>query len=245
MADEPAIELRNVTKDYLTTRALNEVCLTVNQGEIFGYVGANGAGKTTTIKILAGLIRPTSGEAFVQGHGILSHPLEVKARIGYVPESGAIFDKLSPREYLTIVGDLYKLAPSHAEKRIKEWLDFFGLMDRIDQRMEIFSKGTKQKVCWIAALLHDPEVLILDEPLSGLDVETISRVKDLMKRFTADGKTIFYSSHLIDVVEKVCTRIAVLHRGRLIGTGSIDEVRVLSGAPTLEEALMKLWQEQV
>jgi ABC-2 type transport system ATP-binding protein len=169
----------------------------------------------------------------------------VKARIGYVPESGAIFDKLSPREYLTIVAHLYKLETSPAEERIKEWLDFFGLMDRIDQRMEIFSKGTKQKVCWIAALLHDPEVLILDEPLSGLDVETISRVKDLMKRFTADGKTIFYSSHLIDVVEKVCTRIAVLHRGRLIGTGSIDEVRVLSGAPTLEEALMKLWQEQV
>ena len=191
MAGEPAIELRNITKDYLTTRALNNVCLTVNQGEIFGYVGANGAGKTTTIKILAGLIRPTAGEAFVGGHSILSHPLEVKARIGYVPESGAIFDKLSPREYLTIVGHLYKLATSRTEERIKEWLDFFGLMDRIDQRMDIFSKGTKQKVCWIAALLHDPEVLILDEPLSGLDVETISRVKDLMKRFTAEGKTIF------------------------------------------------------
>jgi len=245
VAGEPAIELRHVTKDYLTTRALNDVCLTVNQGEIFGYVGANGAGKTTTIKILAGLIRPTAGEAFVCGHSILSHPLDVKARIGFVPESGAIFDKLSPREYLTITGNLYKLTSSRAEQRINEWLEFFGLMDRIDQRMEVFSKGTKQKVCWIAALLHDPEVLILDEPLSGLDVETISRVKDLMKRLTAEGKTIFYSSHLIDVVEKVCTRIAVLHRGRLIGAGSIDEVRVLSGAPTLEEALMKLWQEQV
>jgi ABC-2 type transport system ATP-binding protein len=245
VAGEPAIELRNITKDYLKTRALDDVCLTVNQGEIFGYVGANGAGKTTTIKILAGLIRPTAGEAFVRGHSILTHPLEVKARIGFVPESGAIFDKLSPREYLTIVGNLYKLPPPFAEQRINEWLDFFGLMDRIDQRMEIFSKGTKQKVCWIAALLHDPEVLILDEPLSGLDVETISSVKDLMKRFTADGKTIFYSSHLIDVVEKVCTRIAVLHRGRLIGTGSVDEMRVMSGAPTLEEALMKLWQEQV
>ena len=245
MPGEPAIELRNITKDYLTTRALNDVCLTVNQGEIFGYVGANGAGKTTTIKILAGLIRPTAGEAFVCGHSILSNPLEVKARIGFVPESGAIFDKLSPREYLTIMGNLYRLTASRAQEQMKEWLDFFGLMERIDQRMEVFSKGTKQKVCWIAALMHDPEVLILDEPLSGLDVETISRVKDLMKRLTSDGKTIFYSSHLIDVVEKVCTRIAVLHRGRLIGAGSIDEVRVLSGAPTLEEALMKLWQEQV
>jgi ABC-2 type transport system ATP-binding protein len=241
----PAIELRNVTKDYPTTRALNDVCLTVNRGEIFGYVGANGAGKTTTIKILAGLIRPTSGEAFVSGHSIRANPLEVKARIGFVPESGAIFDKLSPREYLTIIGNLYRLTTARAEEQLSEWLDFFGLMDRIDQRMEVFSKGTKQKVCWIAALLHDPEVLILDEPLSGLDVETISRVKDLMKRLTSEGKTIFYSSHLIDVVEKVCTRIAILHRGRLIGAGTIDEVRVLSGAPTLEEALMKLWQEQV
>ena len=245
MIGEPAIELRNVTKDYLTTRALSDVCLTVNRGEIFGYVGPNGAGKTTTIKILAGLIRPTAGDAFVCGHSILAHPLEVKARIGYVPESGAIFDKLSPREYLTIIGHLYKLPVSLAQKQLQEWLDFFGLADRVDQRMEIFSKGTKQKVCWIAALLHDPEVLILDEPLSGLDVETISRVKDLMKSLVAEGKTIFYSSHLIDVVEKVCTRIAVLHGGRLIGAGSIDEVRVLSGAPSLEEALMKLWQEQV
>jgi ABC-2 type transport system ATP-binding protein len=244
MSFEPAIELRNLTKDYATTRALNDVCLTVNRGEIFGYVGANGAGKTTTIKILAGLIRPSYGDALVSGHSILSHPLEVKAQVGYVPESGAIFEKLSPREYLTAVANLYKLEASNAQKQIEEWLAFFDLSDRIDQRMEVFSKGTKQKVCWTAALLHDPKVLILDEPLSGLDVETISRVKDLMKRFVADGKTIFYSSHLIDVVEKVCTRIAVLHRGRMIGVGSVDEVRLQSGAPSLEEALMKLWQDQ-
>jgi ABC-2 type transport system ATP-binding protein len=245
MSVEPTIELRNLTKDYATTRALNDVCLTVNRGEIFGYVGANGAGKTTTIKILAGLIRPSFGDALVSGHSILSHPLQVKAQVGYVPESGAVFEKLSPREYLTAVGNLYKLAPSNAQTQIEEWLAFFDLSERIDQRMEVFSKGTKQKVCWIAALLHDPRVLILDEPLSGLDVETISRVKDLMKRFVADGKTIFYSSHLIDVVEKVCTRIAVLHRGKLIGVGSVDEVRLASGAASLEEALMKLWQDHV
>ena len=155
-----------------------------------------------------------------------------------MPESGAIFDKLSPREYLTIVGQLYNWQCRSTDQG---WLDFFGLMDRIDRRINLLKVETE--VCWIAAL-HDPGIHTR-EPLSGLDVETISRVKDLMKRLTAEGKTIFYSSHLIDVVEKVCTRIAVLHRGRLIGTGSIDEVRMLSGAPTLEEALMKLWQEQV
>jgi ABC-2 type transport system ATP-binding protein len=240
----PAIELRNITKDYQNARALNCVSLTVNQGEIFGYVGANGAGKTTTIKILAGLIRPNAGDAVVRGYSILSNPLEVKSRIGYVPESGAIFEKLSPREYLTTVGQLYRMADTDAKRKTDEWLDFFGLTDRIDQRMEVFSKGMKQKVCWIAALLHDPEVLILDEPLSGLDVEAISRVKDLMKRLASEGKTVFYSSHLIDVVEKICTRIAVLQRGRLIETGSVEEVTASSGAASLEEALMRLWQEQ-
>ena len=244
MTAPPAIELVDITKDYHTMRALNDVRLTVNPGEIFGYVGANGAGKTTTLKILAGLIRPTAGDAFVCGYSILSNPLEVKSRIGYVPESGAVFDKLSPREYLSIIAQLYRMTGSYANRKIDEWLDFFGLADRIDQRMEIFSKGMKQKICWIAALLHDPEVLILDEPLSGLDVETISRVKDLMKRLVYEGKTVFYSSHLIDVVEKICTRIAVLQRGRLIGVGSVEEVTASSGGASLEEALMKLWQEQ-
>lgn len=243
MHREPAIELRNLTKHYYTTIALGDVCLTVNRGEIFGYVGANGAGKTTTIKILSGLVRPTHGDALVCGHSILTHPLEVKSRIGYVPESGAVFEKLSPREYLTIIAQLYKMTPSHAGEQIGYWLEFFGLADRIDQHMEVFSKGMKQKICWIAALLHDPEVLILDEPLSGLDVETITRVKDLMKRLVSEGKTVFYSSHLIDVVEKVCTRIAVLKHGRVISSGSVDEVRAWSGGASLEETLMRLWQE--
>ncbi|HEU4387222.1 MAG TPA: ABC transporter ATP-binding protein [Blastocatellia bacterium] len=241
----PAIELRNITKDYQNTRALNDVQLIVDPGEIFGYVGANGAGKTTTLKILAGLIRPTFGDALVSGYSILSNPLEVKSRIGYVPESGAVFDKLSPREYLTTVGQLYRMTDLDTKRKVIEWLELFGLADRIDQRMEIFSKGMKQKVCWIAALLHDPEVLILDEPLSGLDVEAISKVKDLMKRLVSEGKTVFYSSHLIDVVEKICTRIAVLQRGRIIGAGRVAEVTASSGATSLEEALMKLWQEQV
>jgi ABC-2 type transport system ATP-binding protein len=240
---EKAIELRDVVKDYPTARALSGINLQVGRGEIFGYVGANGAGKTTTIKILTGLIRPTAGEAFVCGRSITGDAVEVKSRIGYVPESGAIFEKLSPREYLNITAQLYRLPKETIPDRVTYWLDYFGLIDRADQPMEVFSKGTKQKVCWMAALLHDPEILILDEPLSGLDVETIARVKDLMKALSSAGRTIFYSSHIIDVVEKVCTRVAVIQRGRLIGVGTVDELRRLAGTATLEEGLVKLWQE--
>lgn len=239
----PVIELREIVKDYPTARALAGVSLSVGAGEVFGYVGANGAGKTTTIKIMTGLIRPTSGEALMCGRNINSDTLEVKSRIGYVPESGAIFEKLSPNEYLTIVGRLYRLQKQQIRQRIDYWIDYFGLTERLDQRMEVFSKGTKQKICWIAALLHEPEILVLDEPLSGLDVETIAKVKELMRTLSSNGKTVFYSSHIIDVVEKVCTRIAILQRGRLIGSGTVDEVLRLAGTTSLEEGLVKLWQE--
>jgi len=241
---DSVIELRGLTKDYGSTRALDNINLEVGGGEIFGYLGANGAGKTTTIKILTGLMRPSFGEAFICGKSIAVEPLEVKARVGYVPESGAIFEKLSPNEYLTIVGQLYRLPAAQLRDRIDYWLRFFRIQERAEQRMEIFSKGTRQKICWIAALLHEPEILILDEPLNGLDVETIAAVKDLMKSFAASGRTIFYSSHLIDVVEKVCTRIAILQNGRLIGGGTIDEVRMMAGSDSLEEGLLRLWQEQ-
>ncbi|HMG34854.1 MAG TPA: ABC transporter ATP-binding protein [Blastocatellia bacterium] len=244
METDSVIVLRNLTRDYGTARALDNINLEVGRGEIFGYLGANGAGKTTTIRILTGLLRPTFGDAFVCGRNIALEPMEVKARIGYVPESGAIFEKLSPNEYLTIIGQLYKLPASPLRDRIDYWLRFFRVSERADQRMEVFSKGTRQKICWIAALLHEPEILILDEPLNGLDVETIAAVKELMKSFAASGRTIFYSSHLIDVVEKVCTRIAILQNGRLIGGGTIDEVRMIAGGASLEEGLLRMWQEQ-
>jgi ABC-2 type transport system ATP-binding protein len=242
--NDTVIDLRNLTKDYGPMRALDDVSFSVHRGEIFGYVGANGAGKTTTIKILAGLTRPNWGDAVVLGHSVQTDAIRVKAAIGYLPESGAVFEKLSPREYLTSMGYLYKMNEERIAAQVARWLLYFGLSDRADQRMGAFSKGTKQKVSWIAAILHDPQVLILDEPLTGLDAETIARIKDFMQDFVSQGRTIFYSSHLIDIVEKICTRIAVLHRGRLVGAGSIDEMRALFDAPALEQALLKFWQGQ-
>ena len=244
MFPDSALDLRNLTKHYGPMIALDNVSFTVNRGEIFGYVGANGAGKTTTIKILTGLIKPTFGDALVCGESILKEPLKVKARIGYVPESGALFEKLSPREYLTATGHFYTLPEWLIEEQIERWLTYFGLIDRLDQQMGVLSKGNKQKICWTAALMHDPAVFILDEPLSGLDAETIARIKELMKELAGLGKTVFYSSHIIDVVEKVCHRIAVLHKGRLIGVGTVEDVRAHFQVPSLEDALLRIWQQQ-
>jgi ABC-2 type transport system ATP-binding protein len=235
-----AIELRQLGKDYGTKQALRGVSLSVGWGEVFGYVGANGAGKTTTIKILTGLIRPTSGDALVGGHSVLEQPLEVKARLGYVPESGALFEKFSPVEYLTLIGRLYRLSEARIRERVGEELRSFGLEADKDKPMGVLSKGTKQKVCWISALLHDPEVLVLDEPLNGLDVETVAHVKEMMRRRAQEGRTIFYSSHLIDIVEKVCTRIAVIHAGQIVSVGTVGEVVAASGSSSLEHALLAL-----
>jgi len=235
-----AIELRGLGKDYGPKRALRDVSLSVGWGEVFGYVGANGAGKTTTIKVLTGLIRPTSGDALVGGHSVLEQPLEVKARLGYVPESGALFEKFSPVEYLTLIGRLYRLSEARLRDRMGEELRAFSLEADKDKPLGVLSKGTKQKVCWISALLHEPQVLVLDEPLNGLDVETVAHVKEMMRRLAQQGRTIFYSSHLIDIVEKVCTRIAVIHAGQLVSVGTVSEVVAAAGAASLEQALLAL-----
>ena len=240
MQGPSAIELRGLGKDYGPKRALRDVSLSVGWGEVFGYVGANGAGKTTTIKVLTGLIRPTSGDALVGGHSVLEQPLEVKARLGYVPESGALFEKFSPVEYLTLIGRLYRLSEARLRDRMGEELRAFSLEADKDKPLGVLSKGTKQKVCWISALLHEPQVLVLDEPLNGLDVETVAHVKEMMRRLAQQGRTIFYSSHLIDIVEKVCTRIAVIHAGQLVSVGTVGEVVAAAGAASLEQALLAL-----
>jgi ABC-2 type transport system ATP-binding protein len=236
----PAIAIEDVRKTFGAAEALCGVTLEVRRGEVFGYVGPNGAGKTTTLKILAGLIHPSSGQVRVAGVDVLAQPLEAKARVGYVPESGALFEKLSALEYLTLSGRLHGLPEAQVTARVAHWLGFFDLSARAEEPMTSLSKGLKQRVCWMAALLHDPEVLVLDEPLNGLDVETVARVKELMAALAADGRTVFYSSHLIDIVALVCTRVAVLHRGRVLAVGTVPDVVAALGAGSLEEALLRL-----
>lgn len=236
-----AIDISNLSRNYGKIQALNNISLQVNAGEIFGYLGANGAGKTTTIKVMTGLLTPAGGDVRICGQSVRSEALWCKANIGYVPESGAVFEKLSPREFLTAVGHLYRLPEGTIAEGIRKWTDFFQIADRVDQRMDSFSKGMKQKVCWSGALLHSPRVLVLDEPLNGLDIEAISGIKELMKQFAKEGRTVFYSSHMVDVVEKLCTRLAVLHKGRILYTGTVEELRATTLTSSLEQALVTLW----
>ncbi len=240
-----AIELRDLVKQYGPHTALAGVSLCVPRGSVFGYVGPNGAGKTTTIRILTGLTRPSAGEAVVLGHSVVTEPLAVKAVTGYVPESGALFEKFSAVEYLGLVGRLYQLPGEEVDARVEQWLRRFGLDAQRRQPLAALSKGMKQKVCWISALLHEPEVVVLDEPLNGLDVEAVALVKELIADLAASGRTVFYSSHLMDLVAKVCSRVAVLHHGSLVATGTIDEVVAACGASSLEEALLSLRGQEV
>jgi len=237
---EPAIELEGLTRDYGERRALDGVTLAVRPGEVFGYLGPNGAGKTTTLRILAGTLRPSAGAARVLGVDVVDDPVAVKAGLGYIPESGAVFEKLTPREFLAFSGRVRGLSGEATAERTESLAARFELDGELDRRLADLSKGTKQKACWCAALLHEPPVLVLDEPLSGLDVESVARVKELLAELARGGVTVFYSSHLVDLVERLCHRVAVIHRGRLRAVGTPEEVAIGSGADTLEGAVRRL-----
>ena len=237
---EQAIEIDGLTRDYGERRALDGVTLSIGRGEIFGYLGPNGAGKTTTLRILAGTLRPTAGDVRVLGSSVVAEPLAVKSSLGYVPESGAVFERLTPREFLEFGGRIRGLAADETMARAEALARRFELTSELDRRLGELSKGTKQKTCWCAALLHEPPVLVLDEPLSGLDVESVARIKELLAELAASGVTVFYSSHLVDLVERLCHRVAVIHRGRLRAVGTPQEVAIGSGADTLEGAVRRL-----
>ena len=230
----------NLSRDYDEKIALQGLNLRVEPGEILGFLGPNGAGKSTTVKILTGMIRPTSGRAVVAGFDVVAQPLEVKARIGYVPETAALYDGLSAAEYLELVACLYHLDRHTAETRSGELLELFGLTADQHQRMSEFSKGMRQKVLIASALIHRPEVLFLDEPLDGLDANAAMVVKEVLKRLAAQGKTILFCSHILDVVERMCTRIVIINNGRQIADGTAEEIRRSTDTATLEEAFSAL-----
>jgi ABC-2 type transport system ATP-binding protein len=229
-----------LTRSYGDKLALAELDLSVEPGEILGFLGPNGAGKSTTVKILTGMIRPTSGRAQVAGFDVLEQPLEVKRRIGYVPESGAMYDNLTAAEYLELVACLHHIAPTAAASRIDELLDLFDLASVKHQRVTEYSRGMKQKVVLAAALIHRPDVLFLDEPLSGLDANAALLVKELLRRLAEQRKTILFCSHILEVVERVCTRIVIINGGRKIIEGSAQEISRSTGTATLEAAFSTL-----
>ncbi len=240
MGEAASIRVRGLAKRFGETVALGGLDLDVWPGEIFGYVGPNGAGKTTTIRILCGMLDDFEGEVAVCGHDARRDPLAVKRVVGYVPETAALYDELTANEFLRFVAALHDLDDDDARGRSATLLDCFGLAEEADDRLGTFSKGMRQKVLLSAALLHDPEVLVLDEPLSGLDAHAVVVVKEVLTRLAAAGRTVFYSSHVLDVVERVCSRIALVDRGRIVATGSFDELQAAARAGSLERVVTEL-----
>jgi ABC-2 type transport system ATP-binding protein len=236
----PVIETIHLTKTYGTTPALHALSFRATPGEILGLLGPNGAGKTTTVRILTGIIPASAGQARVAGFDVATSPLEVKRRIGYVPESGAMYETLTPDEYLDLVAALHHLDRSVARRRVTELFGLFELLQVRRQRLFELSKGTKQKVLVAAALVHNPEVLFLDEPLNGLDANAAAILKELLRGLAAEGRTILFCSHVLDVVERMCTRILVLRAGRWTAEGTAQELMASAGASSLDEAFSRL-----
>lgn len=230
------IEVSHLEKKYAEKHALKGISFTVQPGEILGFLGPNGAGKTTTVKILTGLTPATSGEARIAGYAITEAPIEVKKRFGYVPESGALYESLTAWEYLELVADLHLLSRNIFKRRGQEFLELFELQHEKHQRLGSFSKGMRQKILIAAALLHNPPVLLFDEPLNGVDANTALVFKQLLRRFSAQGKTILFCSHVLEVVERLCTRIIIINEGQIVADGLPDRIARQSGHASLEAA---------
>jgi ABC-2 type transport system ATP-binding protein len=237
---EPIITLTDIHKYYGSKHVLQGINLKINPGQIIGYIGPNGAGKSTTVKILCGLISEFDGTVIVDGFNIKQDALQVKKIIGYVPELAEMYEVLTPREFLFFTGSLYGLNKEVIEKRATGMLSAFGMLSNLNQRMDTFSKGMKQKVLLVSGILHDPKIIILDEPLSGLDANSVIIVKELISRLAREGKTIFYSSHIMDIVEKVSDRIILISQGKVLADGTIEDLRHHQGNASLEKIFSQL-----
>ena len=234
------IEISYLKKQYDRRYVLKGIHLSIDPGQIVGYIGPNGAGKSTTIKILTGIINEFEGDVLVLGMDVRKNPVEIKQQIGYIPEQATLYDVLTPIEYLRFVGKLYQLEDALIEKKSWELLRLFDLTDKANARMNGYSKGMKQKVLLISGLIHNPEIIFLDEPLSGLDANAVILVKEILSQLKQAGKTIFYSSHIMDVVEKISDRIIIIDNGQVIADGSFDTLKNNAHQGSLENIFTSL-----
>lgn len=237
---EKILSLTDLKMNYGNKSVLKGINLDVYRGQIIGYIGPNGAGKSTTVKIMLGLINGYKGKVEIFGQDIIDGDITYKKKIGYVPENAELYETLTPREYLTFTGELYGLDRKEAEHKALDLLRDFGLEKVYDSRISSFSKGMKQKVLIISSLLHDPDLLFFDEPLSGLDANSMMVVKEMITLLAAAGKTIFYSSHIMDVVEKISTRIILLVEGAIVADGTFEELVMKSEQGSLEDIFNQL-----
>jgi ABC-2 type transport system ATP-binding protein len=233
------IELQGISKTYAKSvvKAVDGLSVSIRDGEIFGFLGPNGAGKTTTIKVLTGVLRPDAGTALIDGIDIAVSPLEAKRRIGYVTDNPELFSRLKAAEYLNFIGDVYGVDAATRRERVADYTTRFEIKDALGGSIGSFSHGMKQKLLVTASLLPDPQNWVLDEPMVGLDPKAAFILKDIMRARVASGKTVFFSTHVMEVAEKLCDRLAIINKGKIIFTGTLAELKKLQGADISLESL--------
>ena len=231
------IEIKNVTKKYGSNVALKDVSFTVNDGEIFAFIGHNGAGKTTLIKAIVGIHKFDEGDILINGKSIKDKSLECKKEMAFVPDNPELYEQMKAIDFINFVCDIYEVPQDIREKNIKKYAKMFEIEDKLNDTIESFSHGMKQKVALISALAHDPKILIMDEPFVGLDPKAVFDVKEVMNEMIKEGKTIFFSTHILDVAEKLCSRVAIIKKGELVKVGNMQEIK---GDKSLEKVFLEL-----
>ena len=231
------IEIKNVTKKYGSKKAVDNVSFTVNDGDIFAFIGHNGAGKTTLIKSIVGIHDFDEGDILIDGMSIKEKPVECKKLMAYVPDNPETYEHMKAIDYINFICDMYETPTEVREENIKRYAKLFEMEDKLNDTIDSYSHGMKQKIVLISALAHDPKILIMDEPFVGLDPKAVFDIKEVLNKMTKEGKIVFYSTHILDVAEKLCSRVAIIKQGKLVKAGSMKEIK---GDKSLEKVFMEL-----
>lgn len=231
------LEIKNVTKKYGKNIAIKNVSFNVNEGEIFAFIGHNGAGKTTLIKSIVGIHKFDEGDILINGKSIKDDPISCKKEIAFVPDNPELYEQMKAIDFINFICDMYEVPQDIREKNIKKYAKLFEIEDNLNDTIESFSHGMKQKIAIISALAHDPKVLIMDEPFVGLDPKAVFDIKEIMNEMIKEGKIIFFSTHILDVAEKLCSRVAIIKKGELVKVGNMNEIK---GDKSLEKVFLEL-----
>ena len=235
------IEIKNVTKKYGNKKALDDVTFTVNDGDIFAFIGHNGAGKTTLIKSILGIHDFEEGDILIDGISIKENPVKCKKKMAYVPDNPETYEHMKAIDYINFICDMYEIDTETREKNIKKYAKLFEMEDKLNDTIDSYSHGMKQKIVLISALAHDPKILIMDEPFVGLDPKAVFDIKEVLNEMVKEKKIVFYSTHILDVAEKLCSRVAIIKNGKLIKSGNMKEIK---GDKTLEKVFMELEEKE-
>lgn len=239
------LEIKNLTKKFGDKVAVDNIDLSVKSGEIYGFLGPNGAGKTTTIKMIVGMLMPDGGSISVDGIDVICDDVEAKRQIAYVPDSPEIYDIMTGRQYLNFIADVFELSDEERNKQIYRYAEVFEMKENLDVMIAGYSHGMKQKIVIMGALIHSPKLLILDEPMVGLDAKSSFRLKEIMRALADEGRTVFFSTHVMEVAENLCDRIGIINRGKIIAVGTLDEIKAAAkDTGSLEKIFLELTDDR-